>query len=84
MYTAVSLGGQSPIRFKTKQWGNAWPGRTRYLSLSEAETALVLHYIDLLSSPDLSLKLKQNFKQTLNSRLDQDALFLPPFSYNSR
>lgn len=69
IYLAVSLGGSSPIRFRTKQWGHAWEFRSRYLSLNENETALVLQYIETLSG-DVTPELKQSFKEQLNSRLD--------------
>jgi hypothetical protein len=70
IYAAVSIGGQSPIRFKTKEWGHAWPGRARYQSLSEQETSTLINYIELLESQDLPVTLRQNFKETLNTRLD--------------
>lgn len=69
IYMAVSIGGSSPIRFKTKQWGHAWEERPRYVSLNENETALVLQYVETLSS-DVTPELKQSFKEHLNSRLD--------------
>lgn len=69
MYLAVSLGARSPIRFSTKQWGNAWEDRERYLSLTEQETALILQHIES-HNQDLPLKLQQSFKEQLNSRLD--------------
>jgi hypothetical protein len=70
IYAAVSIGGQSPIRFKTKEWGHAWEGRVRYQSLSEKETGAAINYIELLESQDLPAALKQSFKETLNTRLD--------------
>lgn len=70
IYAAVSIGGKSPVRFKTKEWGHAWPGRIRYQSLSEEETAAAINYIELLQSEDLPSELKQTFKETLNLRLD--------------
>lgn len=68
IYLAVSLGGNSPIRFKTKEWGHAWEKRERYLRLTEAETATVLQNIEV--SNQLNSELKQSFKEQLNSRLD--------------
>lgn len=70
IYAAVSLGGRSPIRFKTKQWGNAFEeSRPRYQALSEQETTDLVHYLET-HNPELSEKLKQKFKDQLNSRLD--------------
>ena len=69
IYMAVSIGGKSPIRFKTKQWGHAWEKRERYIRLNETETATVLQYVETLSG-DVTPELKQSFKEQLNSRLD--------------
>ena len=69
MYTAVSIGGASPIRFKTKQWGHAFENRARYLSLSEAETTELSRHLELYNS-DLDLALRQSFSDQLNSRLE--------------
>lgn len=71
IYAAVTIGGQSPIRFKTKQWGHAWPGRVRYQSLTEKETAAAIHYIDEIHHSDISNRLKDTFKLNLHSRLDR-------------
>jgi hypothetical protein len=70
IYFGVSLGGRSPIKFKTKQWGNAWSQRKRYLSLDEIETSSIIHFLDL-NNTELSTELKQSFKQKLYSRLDK-------------
>ena len=69
MYAAVTIGGASPIRFKTKQWGHAFENRARYLSLSEAETAQLLHHLDLYNQ-DSDPGLRKSFSDQLNSRLD--------------
>lgn len=71
IYLAVTIGGNSPIRFKTKEWGHSWEKRERYLSLTESETALILQAIETTSSQDLTPELRQSFKEQLNSRLDQ-------------
>lgn len=71
IYLAVSIGGNSPIRFKTKEWGHSWTKRDRYLRLSEKETALILQALETTTSDDLSTELRQSFKEQLNSRLDQ-------------
>lgn len=70
IYAAVTIGGQSPIRFRTKEWGHAWAGRVRYQSLSEQETSMLINYIELLDSQDVPSALKQSFKEILNNRLD--------------
>jgi hypothetical protein len=69
IYIAVTVGGKSPLRFKSRQWGNAWTGRTRYESLSESETYALL---ETLEREDLhvSTELKQSFRERLLSRLD--------------
>lgn len=69
IYLAVSVGGSSPIRFRTRQWGNAWPSRARYLSLTENETALILQVLETQDT-HVSSELKQSFKEQLYSRLD--------------
>ena len=69
IYTAVVIGGHSPIHIKAKQWGNTWENRPRYLTLTESETAQAIQYLETHNS-DLSPKLKQSFKEQLNSRLD--------------
>ena len=69
IYAAVSIGGSSPIRFKTKQWGNSWIDRKRYLSLSETETAAIIQYLET-HNVELSVERKQSFKEQLHSRLD--------------
>jgi hypothetical protein len=69
IYAAVSIGGSSPIRFKTKQWGNSWIDRKRYLSLSETETATIIQYLETHNF-ELSVERKQSFKEQLHSRLD--------------
>lgn len=69
IYAAVSLGGASPIRFKTKEWGHAFTKRERYLSLSSDETALVIRHIENQES-ELTPELKNSFYEQLNSRLE--------------
>jgi hypothetical protein len=70
MFYGVKIGGMSPVRFKSKQWGNAWgQGRSRYEKLNEQETFLVLHHLDLENS-SLPLPLKNSFKQQLLGRLE--------------
>lgn len=69
IYAAVTVGGSSPVRFKTKQWGNAFVERPRYQALSEAETRLLIEHLELNNS-ELSTSLMQSFKDQLNSRLD--------------
>jgi len=69
IYTAVSIGGASPIRFKTKEWGNAWGNRSRYITLTETDTALLLQHLEV-NNLTLSPTLKQSFTEQLNSRLD--------------
>ena len=69
IYTAVSIGGSSPIRFKKKQWGHAWEGRQRYVSLTEDETSKIIHHLDT-HNQEMSADLKQSLKEQLNSRLD--------------
>jgi len=69
IYTAVSIGGSSPIRFKTKQWGHAWEGRQRYVSLTEDETSKIINHLDI-HNQEMSADLKQSLKEQLNSRLD--------------
>lgn len=69
IYLGVTLGGASPIQFKTKQWGHAFEEREKYLALSEAETSLVIHDLETqnLNIPE---SLIQSFKDQLISRLD--------------
>jgi hypothetical protein len=70
IYAAVVIGGHSPVHIKAKEWGNAWGGgRTRYLSLTESETAQAIDHIET-NYPDLSPELKQSYTEQLNSRLD--------------
>lgn len=69
IYTAVVLGGHSPIHIKAKEWGNAWEGRPRYLTLTESETAQAIEHIES-NYPDLSNELKHSYIEQLNSRLD--------------
>lgn len=69
IYTAVTIGGKSPIRFKTKEWGHAWENRQRYISLNELETSKVIHHLETHNT-DLSPSLTQSFKEQLNSRMD--------------
>lgn len=69
IYLAVTIGGSSPIRFKTRQWGNAWSDRPRYLSLTEEETTEILQTLET-SDTHISSELKQSFKEQLYSRLD--------------
>lgn len=69
IYLGVTIGDTSPIHFKGKQWGHAFEGRERYLSLNEREKASVIHHIEM-NNPELSNELKQFFKEQLNSRLD--------------
>jgi hypothetical protein len=69
IYTAVVIGGHSPVHIKAKQWGNTWENRPRYLSLTETETSEAIKYLDTHHS-DLPSQLKQDFKEQLNSRLD--------------
>jgi hypothetical protein len=69
IYTAVSIGGASPIRFKTKEWGNAWENRSRYITLNESETSSILQHLEV-NNTDLSNNLKQSFTEQLNCRLD--------------
>jgi hypothetical protein len=68
IYLGVSLGGRSPIKFKAKQWGNAWKQRNRYLNLSEIETSSLIHNLEL-NNPELAPEIRQSFKQQLHSRL---------------
>lgn len=70
IYLGVSIGGRSPIKFKTKKWGNAWKGRNQYLTLDEVETSSLIHFLDLNNS-ELNSELKLSFKQQLHSRLDK-------------
>ncbi len=69
IYSAVTLGGRSPIRFKTRQWGNAFPERVRYQSLTLEETHELLQALEE-QNPNLSVEIKQNFKSQLLSRLE--------------
>jgi hypothetical protein len=69
MYLAVSIGGTSPIRFKTKQWGHGWGERERYLSLSASETQLVIEEVEQQDF-ELSDQLKTSFKTQILSRLE--------------
>lgn len=69
IYLAVSIGGNSPIRFRTREWGNAWSNRPRYLTLTEQETAQILTTLDLQDT-HVTSELKQSFKEQLYSRLD--------------
>ncbi|MBA2405070.1 MAG: hypothetical protein H0V66_09895 [Bdellovibrionales bacterium] len=70
IYTAVVIGGHSPVHIKAKQWGNTWgESRPRYLSLTENETASAIHYLEKNHS-DLPAELLQSYKEQLNSRLD--------------
>lgn len=69
IYAGVVIGGRSPIRIKSKQWGNTWGDRPRYLTLTEIETGSVVHYLEN-NNFELSADLKQSFKEQLNSRLD--------------
>lgn len=69
IYAAVTIGGASPIRFKTKEWGHAFEKRERYLSLTQQETALVIEHLEHQST-ELPIELKNSFYEQLNSRLD--------------
>lgn len=69
IYLGVTLGGVSPIKFKSKQWGNAWENRQRHISLNEIETSQLIQYLEE-NEFELSSELKQTFKEQLNSRLD--------------
>lgn len=68
IYTAVSIGGASPIRFKTKQWGHAFENRERYQSLSLEETNLVIEALKP-GHPHVPGDLFSTFKNQLYSRL---------------
>lgn len=69
IYAAVSLGGSSPIRFKTKEWGNAFEKRERYLSLTTEETSLLVEQLEHQNS-ELTTELKNSFYEQINSRLE--------------
>ena len=69
IYAAVSIGGASPIRFKTKEWGHAFENRERYLALTSDETTLIIDQLEQQPS-ELSLELKTSFYEQLNSRLE--------------
>ncbi len=72
MYLGVRIGGMSPIKFKGKQWGNAWgEGRSHYQKLTLEETYQVFHELEL-SPVELPLELKSNFTQQLLGRLDSE------------
>ncbi len=69
IYAAVSIGANSPIRFKTKQWGHAFENRTRYLALTAEESNLVVESL-ARQNPDIPRELFNSFKAQLFSRLD--------------
>lgn len=69
IYAAVTIGGASPIRFKTKEWGHAFEGRERYLPLSAEETTMVMNQLDQQET-ELTPEMKNSFYEQLNSRLD--------------
>ena len=69
IYTAVVIGGHSPVHIKAKQWGNTWGERQRYLTLTEDETSNAINYLET-HHLELPAELKQSFKEQLNSRLD--------------
>lgn len=69
IYTAVVIGGHSPVHIKGKQWGNTWENRPRYLTLTESESAQAIYYLGNHNF-ELPPELKQSFIEQLNSRLD--------------
>jgi hypothetical protein len=69
IYAAVTVGGASPIRFKTKEWGHAFANRERYLALTTQETSLVIEHLEHQDT-ELTTELKNSFYEQLNSRLD--------------
>jgi hypothetical protein len=70
MYYAVKIGGMSPVRFKSKQLGNAWgSSRSRYEKLNEQETFLILHDLEW-ENDSIPLPMKQSFKLQLLGRLE--------------
>ena len=37
IYSAVNLGHLSPLKFRSKQWGNGWKDRPRFMNLTAEE-----------------------------------------------
>jgi hypothetical protein len=68
IYSAVKIGGSSPIRFKSREWGNAFVERERYQALTSEETALIIQHLKNQDS-ELTPELKNLFYSQLNSRL---------------
>ena len=72
MYLGVRIGGMSPIKFKGKQWGNAWGDhRAHYQKLRLEEIYQIFHELEL-STIELPVNVKTNFKQQLLGRLDSE------------
>jgi hypothetical protein len=69
MYLAVRAGSYSPVKYPKGKWGNGWPDREQYLSLSEQETKLIESEINSGYSA-ISQEIKDYLTHHLNSRLD--------------
>ena len=46
MYNAVRLGQRSPVSFKGKRWGHAWPDQYRYLSLGQDDIEVLRSHLE--------------------------------------
>ncbi len=68
MYYAVRVGGYSPVKFKTKKWGNGWSERVTYEALSIEETARLINDVQSVSS--IPTNVLQSFSRNLWSRLE--------------
>jgi hypothetical protein len=79
MYLGVRIGSQSPIRYKEKEWGNAWnlgekDPHARYQALSREEVQLLENELMLHPSGDLSVDLLNSFFKDLQGRLQDSTL----------
>lgn len=70
MYSAVALGGLSPIKFKGQQFGNSWPlTRGRYQKLTRSEKEIIFRELES-NARWLPASLLNSFKNQLNSRTE--------------
>jgi hypothetical protein len=68
IYLGVTMGSLSPIKFKTKIWGNAWMKRARYSPLSLKERELLIQQV--LSQWEIPRDLAYSFIEQISHRRD--------------
>lgn len=65
MYRAVRLGQYSPISFKSKRWGHAWPDDYRYENLSSKDIDILREHLEKTDVTDISTHEIQNYLEEL-------------------